>query len=364
MATATSMRAIDADAHVLESERTWDYLEPSEVKFRPKLFASPDDATSQHWVIDGKMCGLRLPTLTEKQLQELSDRSGRQLVTAPESRDMDDVSLRLKHMDDLGVDIQVLHNTLWIREITRRPEIDIALTGSWNRWMANVWKEGGGRLRWASVLPLTDIGAAIDMMQFAKDNGAVGVVMKPFEGHRFMLDPYFYPYYEAAQKHDLTITIHIANASEQLMDAVRTPYDPSGGLPQFRMPTVHACHGLLLSELPGMFPKLRWGFIESSAQWVPWIIHEAKRRARQNGMPFSQSPFKDNRIYVSAQTDDDFPYIFDYVGDENIVMGTDYGHTDTSSEVDAIEIFRNLDSVTDESKRKVLWENAVTLYAL
>jgi predicted TIM-barrel fold metal-dependent hydrolase len=358
------MRAIDADAHVLETERTWDYLEPSEEKFRPKLFASPDDTVSQHWVIDGKMRGLRLPTLNEKQLRALSDRSGRQLLTAPESRDMDDVSLRLKHMDGLGVDVQILHNTLWIREITRRPEIDIALTGSWNRWLAGIWKDGGGRLRWSSILPLTDIPTAIGMMQFAKDNGAVGVVMKPFEGHRFMLDPYFYPYYEAAQKLDLSIIIHIANANEQLIEAVRTPYDPSGGLPQFRMPTIHACHGLLLSELPGMFPKLRWGFIESSAQWVPWIIHEARRRARQNGMSFSSSPFKDNRIYVSAQTDDDFPYIFNYVGDENIVMGTDYGHTDTSSEVDAIDVFRNLDSVADESKRKVLWNNAEALYAL
>jgi hypothetical protein len=27
----------------------------------------------------------------------------------------------------------------------------------------------------------------------------------------------------------------------------------------------------LMSELPQQFPKLRWGFIEASAQWVPWI---------------------------------------------------------------------------------------------
>ena len=30
MATQTKLQVIDADAHVIETERTWDYLEPSE----------------------------------------------------------------------------------------------------------------------------------------------------------------------------------------------------------------------------------------------------------------------------------------------------------------------------------------------
>jgi hypothetical protein len=27
-----------------------------------------------------------------------------------------------------------------------------------------------------------------------------------------------------------------------------------------------------MSEIHDLFPKLRFGFIEASAQWVPWII--------------------------------------------------------------------------------------------
>ena len=33
---ANSLPIIDADAHVIETERTWDYLDPSEQKFRPR----------------------------------------------------------------------------------------------------------------------------------------------------------------------------------------------------------------------------------------------------------------------------------------------------------------------------------------
>ena len=364
MATKVALKAIDADAHVIESERTWEYMTDEESKYRPQLFSSPDDTTRRYWVIDGRIRGLRLPTLSEKQLKSLSERSGRDLMTTAATRQMEDVSLRLEHMDALGVDMQVLHNTLWIRAVTQRPEVDVALTSAWNRWMADVWKDGGGRLTWASVLPLTDIPKAIELMEFAKDNGAVGAVMKPWDGDRFMLDPYYHPLFEAAQRLDLTVTIHIANASDSLMQVLDNAYDPSGGLPQFRMPTVHACNALLLSDLPKRFPDLRWGFVESSAQWVPWILHEVRRRAKQNGQALPDNPFEEYKIWVTAQTDDDFEYVFNYIGENQVTIGTDYGHTDTSSEVDAIETFRNMPNLTDSQKHKVLVKNAQAMYGL
>ncbi len=115
---------IDADAHVIETERTWDYLEPSEQKFRPRLFYSPDDETRQYWVIDDKIRGFRFPTLSERQLREFAQRAGRNFETPQAARELDDVEMRLKHMDELGIDVQVLHNTFWIEQITTRPEVE------------------------------------------------------------------------------------------------------------------------------------------------------------------------------------------------------------------------------------------------
>ena len=53
-ATSTQLLVIDADAHVIETERTWDYLGPAEHSFRPRLFASPDEPGQQYWVIENK----------------------------------------------------------------------------------------------------------------------------------------------------------------------------------------------------------------------------------------------------------------------------------------------------------------------
>ena len=77
---------IDADAHVIETEHTWDYMEPSERKFRPRLFYSPDDETRQYWVIDDKIRGFRARTLSEQQLMELSQRAGRNIGTPQGAR--------------------------------------------------------------------------------------------------------------------------------------------------------------------------------------------------------------------------------------------------------------------------------------
>ena len=50
------MATIDADAHVIESERTWDYLEGSDKRFRPVPSSiARDGREQQFWVLDGRL---------------------------------------------------------------------------------------------------------------------------------------------------------------------------------------------------------------------------------------------------------------------------------------------------------------------
>ena len=53
--------------------------------------------------------------------------------------------------------------------------------------------------------------------------------------------------------------------------------------------------------------KLRWAFVEASAQWVPWVVKEAIRRTGTKGFP--KLPFKEFNIYVTTETNDDFDYV-------------------------------------------------------
>src|SRR5260370_29348875 len=131
-----SRLVIDSDAHVLETERTWDYLDASEQKYRPLLVPSAKEPGRSFWIIDGQVAGLKGPTLTEQLLRSKSSELGRDLVTPDAARGMDDVALRLRHMDELGIDVQVLHHTMRIRPVPMRPDNDVALSHSCNGGIA------------------------------------------------------------------------------------------------------------------------------------------------------------------------------------------------------------------------------------
>src|SRR5262249_5104645 len=51
------------------------------------------------------------------------------------------VDLRLKYMDANSVDVQVLHDTMFIESVTDRPAVEVALYKAWNRWLADIWKQ-------------------------------------------------------------------------------------------------------------------------------------------------------------------------------------------------------------------------------
>ena len=274
------------------------------------------------------------------------------------------MGLRLEHMDATGVDVQVMHNTMFIEPVTDRAPVEVALCGSWNRWLSDIWSQSEGRLRWSCLAPTLSMPDALDQIRFAREHGACAVLMRPVEGNRLLVDPYFYPIYEEASRLDMAIAVHIANGSPWLDDLYRHPVTLGAFFHRFRIPTVCGFAFVLFSEMPELFPKLRWGFIEASAQWLPWILHEARNRFRTRGLEWPDNPMDAFRLFVTCENTDDLRYIVRETGEDGLVIGTDYGHTDTSSDVDAISIFKVRTDLGEEVKRKILSDNARRLYAL
>ena len=120
---------------------------------------------TRYWVIDGK-----------RQLRFI--RSDKDSGTLVESRELLDVQVRLKHMDELGTDIQVIYPTLFLMEATERPEVSTALRRSYNRWLADRCGQSNGRLRWICLPPLLDMDETLKELRFAKEHGACGALKK------------------------------------------------------------------------------------------------------------------------------------------------------------------------------------------
>src|SRR5215218_8876539 len=186
------MAIIDADAHVVESEKTWTYMTGADAKYRPQtvMITGPDGSEREHWAIDGRLISKGPISVDEMTRAE---------------REMDDLPGRLSHMDELGTDIQVLYPTIFLGPVTQKPEVEAALYRGYNRWLADIWQQTNNRMRWAVMLPYMSPDAAMDELGFGLDNGACGAFIRGIDADRQPSDPYFFPIYSAAQEANIPV---------------------------------------------------------------------------------------------------------------------------------------------------------------
>jgi predicted TIM-barrel fold metal-dependent hydrolase len=339
------MLTIDADAHVIENESTWDFMLESERPFKPKIVGSNSAKDiCDYWLVDGRV----IPRSNVE----------RELPIA--AREMTDLKVRVKHMDELGIDCQVIYPTFFITPVSRRPDVDLAVSRSYNRWIAEIVKKEPKRFRWVLVPPLQTLEHLSEELQFGKENGACGVYLRGLEVERTLSDPYFYTLYEQASALDLPICVHSANGAFTTYDFFAD--DP--GFSRFKLAVIGAFHSFVFHGIPQRFPKLRIGIIEVSAQWIPYAVHDLARRFARRGRPFPNNVLQENRIYVTCQTDDDLDYVLGYAGPDNLVIGTDYGHADNAVEIEALRKLRKQGKVDGPVIDKILQDNPSALYAL
>jgi len=371
---------IDADTHISESESMWELMDEAMHPRRPVMAGIPDDTVygdiNVLWLIDGNIFpkpagkgGFRLVTPSRAKGQlERND-----VLTA--CREITDVEARLADMDRLGVDIQVIYPTLFLVYLTDDTGLETALCQAYNRWMASVSEKSHGRLRWVVVPPLRSISHSVEEIRRARKEGAVGIAFRGLEGDRSVADPYFYPVYELAEELDLPICIHTGSGSRTLLNlfdlALSATFANQVVLPLF------AFRDIVANHLPARFPTLRFGFIEAKASWVPYLIHLLRRESRAvtaAGRRGIQRPrwehernidlFQDYRIYVACEVDEDIPYLLNYIGEDHILIGSDYGHTDPAHEPRMVDMLRGRKDVPTRVIEKMLGDNPKKFYGI
>jgi hypothetical protein len=283
--------------------------------------------------------------------------------TPAAARELADVKVRLKHMDELGVDIQVLYPTTFLLPLTRRPEVEVALYRSYNRWLAEIWRLGENRLRWGVALPLLSMDKSLEELHWGKEHGACCVLLRGVEGDKRLSDPYFHPLYAEASKVNMPMCIHASAGNFDMYN-----FFGRDGFTQFKLPIVSAFHDLVMEGVPQKFPDLRWGFIEVSSQWVPYVLNDLELKFRKfrggTGHFRGSELLREHRMYVACQTTDDLPHILECAGSDNIVIGSDYGHHDTSSELRALQRLSEKGDFDSSTIEKILDKNPSALYGL
>jgi predicted TIM-barrel fold metal-dependent hydrolase len=362
------MGIIDADTHIDETDATWEYMGDGDLQFKPTTThpANPDPnlPPARYWMIDGK-----------RQVRFI--RSDKDSGTTVETRELLDVDARLKQMDELGTEIQVIYPTLFLMEATERSEINSAMRRSYNRWLGDRCGQSGGRLRWVCLPPLQNLDEALAEMRWAKEHGACGVLKKgDREGGKYPADPYFEPFYAEAARLDLPICIHTGSGIPDFSPAREFSH---GQFMRTKAAAINGVLGLILHNIPAKFPGLRIGCIEAGSTWAPFVAYDLRRQQfRQQGresagvlgvpkLDLASNVFKENRVFITCQVDEDLPYILKCVGEDNLMVGSDYTHRDPSMELEFRKILQgraDRGEIPRSAVQKILYDNPKRFYGL
>jgi uncharacterized protein len=359
---------IDADTHISEGEAMWELMDPAMQPRRPIMLSVPEDTwygnRNAFWLIDGeiypKPAGKGSFALVTPSAQKVQ--TGRKDST-PATREMTDIEARIADMDKLNTATQIVYPTLFLVYNTKDRELEVALCRAYNRFLAQACGQAAERVKWVAVLPFQSMNVALDEIRFAKQNGAVGVFFRGIEGEYTLDHPYLFPVYEEAQKHNLSICVHTGCGVKQILDMFDIARNHTFG--HTRVMPLLAFRDLVANRIPEHFPELRFGFIEAAAGWAPFLIHIIRRLLKDRFKYGSSAElFREYRLFIACEADEDISYIARYTGEDHLLIGSDYPHSDPSREDQFVNAINVREDISPALKQKLLYDNPSTFYAV
>lgn len=364
------MRVIDADSHVEECSDTWKHLDKEFYGERPIPLSFADDtAYGRHnaiWLIEGKAFpkligrGLHIfgtPPIS-KNAQAKSVSVGAQTLT--------DIQARLEDMDRVGIECQVVFPTLFLITTADNPKLEAALCRSYNSWMGERCSKSNNRIKFSAVMPLRNVPEAIIELRRAKDLGAVAAVSLGIVWDKELGNEDFFPFYEELCRLELPLCVHFGWGAPGLTDIFQKlgSSNFSAGI----LPVIMGFYSIISAGVLDNFPNLRLAFLEAGSDWVPYVVNQLDRdwdnRRLVNCKKKPSQYLRDGNIYVAVESHENIPYLMSYLGEDQLVMASDYPHGDSSHEDDMIgKIEARLD-LDLRLREKILSHNPARLYRL
>jgi predicted TIM-barrel fold metal-dependent hydrolase len=367
-------KVLDSDMHCMEPADLWErYIDDVYKPFAPR--GLQEYIADLRLVINGKTMprhsSLR-PRLRNGEADPFAIR--RERFKAAAERGWDGVS-QLEAMDTEGIDVAVVYPSrgLFAQALDDiDPAFAAAIARAYNDWLYDYCKPDASRLLGAGMISPYDVRDAVEEARRAvEDLGfrAIFVRPNPVQGRNWH-DAYFEPLWDELERLNVPLGFHEGFG----------PYMPQVG-DRFGadIQMVHtACHPMemmlaVISMIGGgvleRHPNLRVAFLEGNCSWVPFLLwrldehYEVTFRRPDSKLTMKPSEYFTRQCFVSVEADEDFvKQVIDYMGDDTIVFSTDWPHGD-SKYPHAVESFMKL-PISDESKRKILWDNCARYYQI
>ena len=370
-------KILDSDMHVMEPPDLWQqYIDPAYRDRAPRFKGDPlSHGFTNRWMVEGKV----FPAHSETQARTESLRGRHEEITdrfAEARAQKFDARSQLKALDTEGIDVAVLFRTFGAHVIAldgMDGDLALAICQAFNNWLRDFCSADPSRLKGTAQMPMQDVEKAVlEARRAVKELGLSALVLPSNPVNR---RPWYDPYYEPlwAEAEDLGVPVcfhgihgayqeHIGN---RFLDSFVVAHAATHPMELMLDVAGMVCGGALERH-----PNLRVGFLEGNCSWLSWWLWRLDEEWEKFGpwekVKLSGKPtdyFK-RQGFVSVDVDEYLAaHVIDQLGDDNLVLSTDYPHHD-SSYPHALDIFLAMEGFSQETRRKILWDNCARLYGL
>ena len=385
---------VDCDTHIIPRD-AFDYMEGEWVQLRPRLHFNEQGLYSH---CDFSARPPQVPNTTP--LRSFVDSHGGSGVDLLGMSDMD---ARVRDLDKLGVDQQVLlpQFSPWAWSTLLEPGLAAALARSYNRSIVGIVKEYPGKFIGSALIPLQDVEAAVREVEWARTNGFKAVVVdytyavkeQPY-GETLGEHPELLPFFQKVEQLDMVLYLHAVQHGHRAFNLMKFQRI---GLDIFAPHDGHmTLVSLITSGLLDDFPKLKVVYTEGGTVWIKPLFQRLDARfertvldysrdagtsARSSGgrpslvprkeaQPKNQLPpseyLRKNVLFTIETEEQGLPEAIEYLGAGRYLYATDYPHDDPGGlkKWEDLELFEANRKILDSDKELIRWENARALFKL
>jgi uncharacterized protein len=377
-------RVLDSDLHTMEPDGLWEkYLNEPFKKFAPRFVRPAEGAVNQPVIKIGdleiaEMSKRPRTAVVGKSLQERAWARSPHYAVA-HARGYDAVT-HLQAMDIEGIDVAVIYGTRG-RQVLMHDDLDppvaAALARAHNTWTRDFCAADPARLKFAAQLAFHDVPSAVrEARRAVRELGAVAVIgnPNPING-RHVHDRELEPLWDAIEELGVPVGFHPTGQSSLRDDIARRYLDTPNGrvigvAGRNPIELMMAFGSMAAGGVLERHPELRCAFLEGTCGWLPWYLWRLDEAWEKFGpgseIQISQLPsqYFFRQCYIATDADErPLRQVVEAIGDDNIVVSTDYPHSDGLFPL-AIEEFTRLEGVSGKTKTKILWDNCARLYKL
>jgi len=277
-------------------------------------------------------------------------------------------TLQSQALDAFGTRFAIA-NCMYGAQALHHEDMAAALCGAVNEWVAREWLDREPRLRASIVIPLQNPQLSVqEIEKRAADKRFVQVLM-PAMGEMTLGRRYYWPIYEAAERHELPVGIHAGSSYRY------APTSAGWGSYAFEDYAAQASafeNQMLSLVAEGVFakyPGIKFVFMESGFAWLPpflWRANKTWRGVRAETPWVKRPPAEIIREHVRVTLQPvDAPLdrehldrVIEQIGsDEMLLFSTDFPHW----HFDGLNALP--DTLPPTLTKKILLENPLATYS-